>query len=59
MANSPMVGIRVPKTLQREIRAVASSKGLSLSAFMREAALAALADQTIVDQLEMDASADA
>ena len=51
-----MVGIRVPKTLQREIRAVASSKGLSLSAFMREAALAALADQTIVDQLEMDPS---
>ncbi len=59
MANTPMVGVRVPVTIQRELRAVASSKGLSLSAFMREAALAALADQTIVDQLEMDASTDA
>ena len=59
MANTPIVTVRVPKTLQRELRAVATSKGLSLSEFMREASLAALADQTIADQLGMDTSADA
>ena len=59
MANTPIIGVRVPITIQRELRAVASSRGLSLSAFMREVAMAALAEQTIEDQLGTEAGADA
>ena len=59
MANTPMVGVRVPETIQKELRAVASARGLSLSAFMREAALAALADQAIDDHLGTRTAIDA
>ena len=59
MANTPMVGVRVPITMQKELRAVASSRGLSLSAFMREAALAALAHQAIDDHLGARTTIDA
>ena len=59
MANTPLLGIRVPINIQRELRAVAASKGVSLSEFMREAALAALADQAISDQLSAADTSDA
>ena len=52
MANTPMVGVRVPEALQKELRDVAAARGVSLSEFFREAALAALIDHQLGDQGE-------
>lgn len=50
MANTPMIGVRVSEPLQKELRAIAAARGVSLSELFREAALATLVDHRLCDQ---------